>query len=58
MFVATRSKAHGIKVSVILRTIAEDGTRYFMIIFASHFVVEMTLNLARVGATAPPSACG
>jgi hypothetical protein len=58
MFVATRSKAHGLKISAIFRTIAEDGTRYFMIIFASHFVVEMTLNLARAGATALPSAYG
>ena len=58
MFVATRSKAHGLKVSAIFRTIAEDATRYFMIIIASHFVVEMTLNLARVSSTGPLSAYG
>jgi len=32
----------------ILRTIVKDATVYFLVIFTSHFVLEMTLLLARV----------
>lgn len=32
----------------ILRTIVQDATVYFLVIFTSHFVLEMTLLLARV----------
>ena len=35
-------------------TIAEDATQYFLVIFTSHFVLEMTLNLARVSTTVSP----
>ena len=32
----------------ILRAIVRDSTVYFLVIFTSHFVLEMTLLLARV----------
>jgi hypothetical protein len=40
-------KRHQIKVP-LFRTIAQDATYYFLIIFTSHFVLELTLFLARV----------
>lgn len=49
--VAARSKTRGLRLPTILRAIAEDATRYFLVIFTSHFVLEMTLNLGRVSAT-------
>ena len=48
VFLAMNSEARGFKIPSILRTIAEDSTRYFLVIFTSHFVLEMTLNLGRV----------
>jgi hypothetical protein len=51
IFQARRSRVPGLKVSNILSTIAEDSTRYFIVIFTSHFVLVMTLNLGRVSAT-------
>ncbi|KAF9786761.1 hypothetical protein BJ322DRAFT_1106879 [Thelephora terrestris] len=48
IFQARRSRVPGLKVSNILNTIAEDSTRYFIVIFTSHFVLVMTLNLGRV----------
>ncbi|KAF9786759.1 hypothetical protein BJ322DRAFT_1051819 [Thelephora terrestris] len=47
VFQARRSKVPGLKVPTILNTIAEDSTRYFMVIFASHFVLLMTLSFGR-----------
>ena len=41
-------KTTGIKVSVLLSTIVEDSTLYFLFIFASQFVFMMTLILGRV----------
>ena len=51
IFMATTSKATKLKIPTILGTIAEDATRYFLVIFTSHFVLEMTLSLGRVSAT-------
>ena len=51
VFWARKSRVQGIKVSTILDTISEDATSYFMLIFTSHFVLVMTLNLGRVSAT-------
>lgn len=51
MFLAARSTIPGLKVPMILRTVAEDATRYFLVIFTSHFVLEMTLGLGRVSTT-------
>jgi hypothetical protein len=51
VFYTRRSKVPGVKVRTILDTIAEDATRYFLVIFTSHFVFVMTLNLGRVSPT-------
>ncbi|KAF9786792.1 hypothetical protein BJ322DRAFT_1106900 [Thelephora terrestris] len=56
IFQARRSRMPGLKVSNILDTIAEDSTRYFIVIFASHFVLVMTLNFGRVGIQTLPGA--
>ncbi|KAF9786684.1 hypothetical protein BJ322DRAFT_1051375 [Thelephora terrestris] len=45
---AKKSRVRGLNVSTILDTIAVDATYYFMVIFTSHFVLVMTLNLGRV----------
>jgi hypothetical protein len=50
IFLANKSKAPGLKVPRILRTIAEDSTWYFLVIFTSTFVLLMTLTLGRVSA--------
>ena len=55
IFLATTSRSSRFKMPSILETIAEDATRYFLVIFTSHFVLEMTLNLGRVSATTPNS---
>ena len=52
VFFAMTSDARG-KIPTILRTVAEDAMLYFLFIFTAHFVLEMTLNLARVSATVP-----
>ena len=54
IYLTAKSKASRLGVPTILGTIAEDATRYFLVIFSSHFVLEMTLSLARVSATAVP----
>lgn len=38
---------------MILDIIAEDATWYFLVIFTSHFVLVLTLNLARVSIAIP-----
>ena len=45
---ATKPGFVGFKMSRLLRTIIRDATVYFLLIFTSHFVFEMTLLLARV----------
>ena len=50
IFWALKSRAPGIKARSILETIVEDATRYFLVIFTSHLVVELTLKLGRVSA--------
>ena len=50
-FWARKSKARGLGVTTLLDTIAKDATWYFMVIFTSHFVLVMTLNLGRVSVT-------
>jgi len=47
IFVAATSKSRGLRFPTILRAMAEDATWYFLVIFTSHFVLEMTLNLGR-----------
>ena len=51
ILLAVWSKAGGLEIPMILRAIAKDATRYFLVIFTSHFVLVMTLNLGRVSAT-------
>ncbi|KAF9789853.1 hypothetical protein BJ322DRAFT_1208839 [Thelephora terrestris] len=49
MFLAARSSraTAGLKIQTIWRLLAEDATLYFMVIFTSHFVFEMTLLFGR-----------
>ena len=49
MFLATKPKAAGRRIPIMLGTIAEDATRYFLVIFSSHLVLTLTLTLGRVG---------
>ena len=56
IFLAMTSEARGLRIPSILRTIAEDGTRYFLVIFTLHLVLEMTLNFARVSGIVSPRA--
>ena len=56
IFMAAALRAPGLKVPGILRTIAQDSTRYFMVIFTSYFVLTMTLTLGRVSVAIPLSA--
>lgn len=51
IFFTRKSKVKGLKVRTIWDTIAEDATRYFLVIFTAHFVFVMTLNLGRVSET-------
>ena len=51
IFLAARSKTPGLRAPTILRTIAVDATRFFLVVFASHFVLTMTLALGRVSPT-------
>ena len=51
IYFAIRAEVRGSKIRTILRSMAEDSTRYFIVISTSHIVVEMTLNLGRVSAT-------
>ena len=51
-------KTTGIKASVLLATIVEDSTLYFLFTFASQFVFIMTLILGRVSMTVPDSPPG
>jgi len=47
IFLAARSRGPGLMIPNILKIIAKDSTQYFLVIFTSHFVFELTLNLAR-----------
>jgi hypothetical protein len=53
IILANKTKVPGLRVPTIMGTIAEDATWYFLVIFTSHFVLVMTLNLGRVSATLP-----
>ena len=48
---ARKLRQPGLKFSALLDAIAKDATYYFMVIFTSHFVLVMTLNLGRVSVT-------
>ena len=51
IYLAITARKSGIKIPMILETIAKDSTRYFLVIFSAHLALEMTLNLGRVSAT-------
>lgn len=53
VFLASKSEAKKLKIPSLLGTIAEDAMRYFLVIFTSHFVLEMTLLLGRVSVNHP-----
>ena len=53
MFFALRWGVGKLRIPTIMGTIAEDSLRYFLVIFTSHFVLEMTLLLGRVSVTSP-----
>lgn len=54
VFLAVMSEMQGLtqelRIPTILRTMAEDATRYFLVIFTAHLVFVLTLNLGRVSA--------
>ena len=45
---AVKSGLNGHKMPRTLRTIVQDATVYFLVIFTSHFIFEMSLLFARV----------
>jgi hypothetical protein len=51
VYLALRPNAYRLPMPSLLRTIAEDATCYFLIIFTSHLVLELTLLLGRVRIT-------
>lgn len=48
VLLARRTRAPGLKAPMILDVIAKDATWYFLVIFSSHLVLVLTINLARV----------
>jgi len=50
---AAKSGIAGYKMPRGLRTIVQDATIYFLVIFTSHLVFEMTLVFARVSISTP-----
>ena len=48
VFIAAKSGIKGYKVPRVLRTIVQDATVYFLVIFTSHFIFEMMLIFGRV----------
>ena len=48
-----KSRKSATKTRNILGVMAEDAALYFLVVFTSHFVLEMTLTLGRVSVTSP-----
>lgn len=48
IFLSRRSKIQGLEGPRILGVVADDATRYFLVIFTSHLVFEITVTLGRV----------
>jgi hypothetical protein len=55
IFLAKNWRTPGLGFPGLWEIIAKDATLYFLIIFTSHFVLEMNLILGRVSATFSPS---
>lgn len=51
LFLARSSRAVGFELPTLWGVIAKDATVYFLVIFTSHLVLEMTLIFGRVSAT-------
>ena len=48
VYLVVRSNVYKVPIPILLKTIAQDATYYFLIIFTSHLTLELTLSLARV----------
>jgi len=48
VYLVLRSNAYRLPVPSLLKTIAQDATYYFLIIFTSHLLLGLTLLLGRV----------
>ena len=48
VYLVFRSHVYRLPIPSLLRTIAQDSTHYFLLIFTSHLVFELTLLLGRV----------
>jgi len=48
MYTALRSNLYQFQIPSLLRTVAQDATYYFLVIFTSHLLLELTLTLGRV----------
>jgi len=59
VWLVVRSNINKLPMPTLFKTIAQDATYYFLVIFTSHFVFEMSLLLARVRISirAPLSLC-
>lgn len=51
IYFIARSKKAGFKLTIVLQTIAEDATQYFLFIFTSHLVLVLALAFGRVSTT-------
>ena len=48
IYVAVESKVWQFGIPSLFRTLAQDATRYFLVIFTSHLVLELTLIFGTV----------
>jgi hypothetical protein len=48
IYLVARSNVNKVPIPRLLKTIAQDATSYFLVIFTSHFVYEMFLAFASV----------
>ena len=53
VYLAIKSRQSSAKIPTILGAMAEDATWYFLVIFTSHLVLEITLVFGRVSTAAP-----
>lgn len=53
VILAVRSAGRDFKMPFIIRSIVQDSTVYFLVIFTSHLLLEMMLLLSRVSVPVP-----
>ena len=58
LFFVVRAKKAGFGVSTLLRTIAEDATRYFFFIFTFQLILVLNVFIYTVRFDAPPRSLG